>query len=201
MWSAFHKRQLSSSQIILFGFALVILIGALVLMLPASSKAGTVTPFLDSLFTSTSAVCVTGLVVYDTATHWSVFGQSVILLLIQIGGMGVITAAAAITMAVCNLSQAKLVRRFGSTAVSVNQTAGTEFGAAEPAGHCDYGIGQTAALQYCQNRSSGGAGWFPVIGTTGNILIRAESEGVNDMTAVVITALALFPQLFGFGNR
>ena len=99
MWALFHRRQISSSQIILLGFALVIAIGALVLMLPVSSKAGTATPFLNCLFTSTSAVCVTGLIVYDTAAHWSVFGQAVILLLIQIGGMGVITVAAAITMA------------------------------------------------------------------------------------------------------
>ena len=98
MWALFHKRKITSSQIILYGFALVILIGAVVLMLPVSSKAGTVTPFLDCLFTSTSAVCVTGLVVHDTATHWSVFGQAVILLLIQIGGIGVVTVAAAITM-------------------------------------------------------------------------------------------------------
>lgn len=99
MWALFHRRQISSSQIILGGFALVILVGALVLMLPVSSKAGTATPFLDCLFTSASAVCVTGLVVYDTAAHWSVFGQGVLLLLIQTGGMGVVTVAAAITMA------------------------------------------------------------------------------------------------------
>ena len=99
MWALFHKRKITSSQIILYGFALVILIGALVLMLPVSSQTGTVTPFLDCLFSSTSAVCVTGLVVHDTATHWSAFGQTVILLLIQIGGMGVVTVAAAITMA------------------------------------------------------------------------------------------------------
>jgi len=99
MWALFHKRRITSSQIILFGFALMILLGALLLMLPLSSRSGTVTPFLDCLFTSTSAVCVTGLVVHDTATHWSVLGQAVILLLIQIGGMGVVTVAAAITMA------------------------------------------------------------------------------------------------------
>ena len=99
MWAVLHKRKLSSSQIILFGFAFVILIGALLLMLPISSKKGSVTPFLDCLFTSTSAVCVTGLIVYDTATHWTVFGQTVIIILIQIGGMGVVTVAAAITMA------------------------------------------------------------------------------------------------------
>ena len=99
MWALFHKRQITSSQIILFGFALVILLGALALTLPAASSSGISTGFLDCLFTSTSAVCVTGLVVHDTATHWSAFGQGVILLLIQIGGMGVVTVAAAITMA------------------------------------------------------------------------------------------------------
>ena len=99
MWSALHRRRLSSSQIILFGFALVILGGTLILMLPVSSRSGEASPFLDCLFTSTSAVCVTGLIVHDTATYWSAFGQAVILLLIQIGGMGVVTVAAAITMA------------------------------------------------------------------------------------------------------
>ena len=86
-------KRLSSFQIILFGFAVVIVIGALLLMLPISSQSRTVTPFIDTLFTSTSAVCVTGLIVYDTATHWSLFGQAIILLLIQIGGMGVVTIA------------------------------------------------------------------------------------------------------------
>ena len=99
MWSSIHKRRLSSSQIIIFGFLSVILVGALLLMLPVSGRDGSATPFLNCLFTSTSAVCVTGLIVYDTATHWSVFGQAVILLLIQIGGMGVITVAVALTMA------------------------------------------------------------------------------------------------------
>lgn len=95
----FHgKRKLTSFQIICLGFTGVILIGALLLMLPMSSQNGTVTPFTDALFTSTSAVCVTGLVVYDTATYWSGFGQCVILLLIQIGGMGVITVAASFAM-------------------------------------------------------------------------------------------------------
>ena len=99
MWAVLHKRKLSSSQIILFGFAGVILIGTLLLMLPFATNSGQNASFGDALFTSTSAVCVTGLIVQDTATYWSAFGQSVILLLIQIGGMGVITVAAAITMA------------------------------------------------------------------------------------------------------
>jgi len=99
MWAVFHRRKLSSSQIILFGFAGVILLGTLLLMLPVATQSGTVTNLWDALFTSTSAVCVTGLIVQDTATYWSGFGQAVILLLIQIGGMGVVTVAAAITMA------------------------------------------------------------------------------------------------------
>ena len=92
------KLKLSSFQIILFGFVAVILIGAFLLMLPISSKSGEGTAFIDSLFTSTSAVCVTGLIVFDTATHWTIFGQIIILLLIQIGGMGVVTVAASFAL-------------------------------------------------------------------------------------------------------
>ena len=92
------KRRLSSFQIILLGFAGVILLGAFLLTLPISSKAREWTSFIDALFTSTSAVCVTGLVVFDTATHWSIFGQIVILLMIQIGGMGVVTIAVSIAV-------------------------------------------------------------------------------------------------------
>ena len=99
MWAFFHRYKITSAQIILVGFALVILLGTVLLMLPVSSRAGAATGFADCLFTATSAVCVTGLVVRDTATHWSFFGQAVILILIQIGGMGVITVVAIITMA------------------------------------------------------------------------------------------------------
>lgn len=87
------KNRFTSFQIIIGGFIAVILIGALLLMLPVSSKAGIITPFNEALFTSTSAVCVTGLVVQDTATYWSWFGQGITLVLIQIGGLGVITIA------------------------------------------------------------------------------------------------------------
>ena len=90
------KRRLSSSQIIILGFAAVILIGSLLLTFPFSTQDGCGAPFADALFTATSAVCVTGLIVHDTATYWTVFGQSVILLLIQIGGMGVVTVAVAL---------------------------------------------------------------------------------------------------------
>ena len=93
-----QKKKLTSFQIIILGFSGVILLGTLLLMLPAACRAGHRTPFPDALFTATSAVCVTGLVVQDTATYWSVFGQCVILLLIQIGGMGVISVAASFAM-------------------------------------------------------------------------------------------------------
>lgn len=95
----FQKKHMSSSQMIILGFAAVILTGAVLLALPVSAKSGEATPFLDCLLTATSAVCVTGLVVYDTAVHWTVFGQAVILILIQIGGMGVITVASALSIA------------------------------------------------------------------------------------------------------
>ena len=92
------KRKLTSFQIIILGFSGVILFGTFLLMLPFSSRSGLATSFSDALFTSTSAVCVTGLIIHDTATYWSGFGQFVILLLIQIGGMGVITVAASFAM-------------------------------------------------------------------------------------------------------
>lgn len=92
------KRKLTSFQIIIIGFSGVIIFGTFLLMLPFSSSSGLATPFFEALFTSTSAVCVTGLIIHDTATYWSVFGQIVILLLIQIGGMGVITVAASFAM-------------------------------------------------------------------------------------------------------
>ena len=98
MWRLLHKNNKSPFRIIIFGFLLVIFMGSFLLMLPISTKTGECTPFLDALFTSTSAVCVTGLVIHDTATYWSNFGQSVIILLIQIGGLGVITVAGAFTI-------------------------------------------------------------------------------------------------------
>ena len=86
-------RQLTSVQTIALGFFLVIMAGTLLLMLPVSSADGTATGFIPSLFTATSASCVTGLVMVDTGTHWSFFGQAVVLVLIQIGGLGFMTIA------------------------------------------------------------------------------------------------------------
>lgn len=92
------KKHLSTSQIIIFGFMGAILIGTVLLMLPVSSASGKAAPFSDALFTATSAVCVTGLVVHDTATYWSMFGQVVILFLIQVGGLGIVTLSVAMAM-------------------------------------------------------------------------------------------------------
>ncbi len=89
-------RGMNSFQTIIIGFLMVILIGSVLLTLPISSYNGEFTPFIDALFTATSATCVTGLIVYDTATYWSVFGQVIILLLIQIGGMGIVTIGVAV---------------------------------------------------------------------------------------------------------
>lgn len=94
----YRKFRLSSFQIIILGFAGVILLGTLMLMLPSSTTEGCVTPFNEALFTATSAVCVTGLVVQDTGSYWSAFGQMVILMLIQIGGLGVVTVAASFAL-------------------------------------------------------------------------------------------------------
>lgn len=83
--------RLNALQVLALGFALIILAGALLLMLPIANRGGRTIPFINALFTSASAACVTGLVVYDTATEFTFFGQLVILLLIQIGGLGFMT--------------------------------------------------------------------------------------------------------------
>ena len=92
--AGFLYRKLSSFQIICLGFMGVILVGALLLMLPAAARGPEAASWEDALFTAVSAVCVTGLVVRDTALFWSPFGQAVILILIQIGGLGVVSVAA-----------------------------------------------------------------------------------------------------------
>ncbi|ERJ01176.1 MULTISPECIES: TrkH family potassium uptake protein [Eubacteriales] len=94
------KKPLSPTQIIVASFLLVITVGGLLLCLPLSSRSGEFTPFLDALFTATSATCVTGLIVVDTYLHFSFFGQLVILCLIQIGGLGLITFVTFFSVAV-----------------------------------------------------------------------------------------------------
>ena len=92
------KRSLSTTQIIMLSFMVVILVGSLLLSLPVSSATGDAVPYLDALFTATTATCVTGLVTLPTVTTWSVFGQAVILVLIQVGGLGVITIMSALML-------------------------------------------------------------------------------------------------------
>ena len=89
------KLKLSTTHVILLGFLLTVLIGSLLLYLPISVKDGVSISYIDALFTATTSTCVTGLVTVVTADTWSVFGQVVILLLIQIGGLGVITVMSA----------------------------------------------------------------------------------------------------------
>lgn len=87
----FLPFEITPTRLIIIGYLSVIFTGAVLLTLPVATRANVATPFIDALFTSTSAVCVTGLIVVNTATHWSLFGQVVILILIQIGGLGIMT--------------------------------------------------------------------------------------------------------------
>lgn len=92
------KFSLSTTQIIMLSFLAVIAVGSILLALPVSSASGEGVPYLDALFTATTATCVTGLVTLPTVTTWSIFGQSVILILIQVGGLGVITVMSAVML-------------------------------------------------------------------------------------------------------
>ncbi len=94
----FIRFKLNPPRILALGFMLLIIIGALLLNLPIASQNGESIGFINALFTSASAVCVTGLVVVNTATHWTLFGQTVIILLIQMGGLGIMTMATIVAM-------------------------------------------------------------------------------------------------------
>ena len=105
--------DISPSRMIFWGFIVIILIGALLLSLPISSVSGSSTGFIDALFTSTSAVCVTGLAVVDTNTHWSLFGKVVLLVLTQVGALGVmsvITLFYAVTGHALNFNQRMAIK-------------------------------------------------------------------------------------------
>lgn len=95
---SFLQKRLTTTQIIILSFLFVILIGTLLLTTPLASADGEATPFIDALFTATSCVCVTGLVTVTTATHWNLLGHIVILILIQIGGLGVVAMTSVFTM-------------------------------------------------------------------------------------------------------
>ncbi len=110
--------KLTSTQIIALFFVAVIAVGTLLLCLPIASKSREWTPLLDSAFTATSATCVTGLIVRDTFTHWSLFGQLVILTMIQIGGLGVMTIImtfSVFTKKKINLYERKLLMQSAGT--------------------------------------------------------------------------------------
>ena len=92
------KIKFTTTHVILFSFLMAILVGALLLSLPISSSDGTWTPFVDALFTATTSTCVTGLVVAPTYAAWSTFGHIVIIILVQIGGLGVITVVAGLSL-------------------------------------------------------------------------------------------------------
>ncbi len=92
------REKLSPEQIIPGSFFIAIMVGTLLLMLPVASASGSSTPFLTALFTATTSVCVTGLVVVDTYAHWSFVGQLIIMLLVQVGGLGMITVASMLMM-------------------------------------------------------------------------------------------------------
>lgn len=94
-----RKLSLSTSQIIMLSFFIAIIIGSILLAFPISSANGKAIPYMDALFTATTATCVTGLVTVPTVTTWSTFGQIVILILIQIGGLGIITVMASFMIA------------------------------------------------------------------------------------------------------
>lgn len=93
------KMKISYVQMIAASFLIVILLGSFLLSLPIASRSGQWTPYINSIYTATSATCVTGLVVYDTFTHWTIFGQLVILCLIQIGGIGFMTLVSMLSIA------------------------------------------------------------------------------------------------------
>lgn len=86
-------RQKNTGRLLVYGFLFIILVGTLMLMLPGATLDGQGLSFINALFTSTSAVCVTGLIVVDTATHFTLFGEIVIMTLIQLGGIGIVTMA------------------------------------------------------------------------------------------------------------
>lgn len=113
-----RHKQMPGMQLIALGFMIMIVIGTILLMLPISSKDRCMTDFMTALFTSTSASCVTGLVLTDTFTHWSLFGQLVLLVLIQIGGLGFISFGVTVTLIVqgkLNLRTRTLIKDSVST--------------------------------------------------------------------------------------
>ena len=159
-----NRFRITTFQVIVAGFAAMILVGTLLLMLPFSGSGPGSASFSDCLFTATSAVCVTGLVVRDTATSWTPFGQAVILALIQTGGMGVVTMAAVLSF----LSGRKIglmQRSVMQESISAPQVGGivrlTRFIVITSL--CIEGIGAAALLPVMISRFGPGRGiWYAV---------------------------------------
>ena len=203
----YRQHRFSSFQVIIAGFAAVDLVGALLLMLPIAAQQRCVTPFHEALFTSTSALCVTGLVVQDTGSYWSAFGQSVILLLIQIGGLGVITVGAAFAL----LSGRKISLKQRSTmqeATAAPQMGGivrlTGFilritalfelaGAALllPTFCADYGLRGIWYALFHSISAFCNAG-FDLLGTEGAKFVSLTRYAENPLLTTVIAALIVF---------
>lgn len=113
----------NTTQLILLSFLVAILVGSLLLSLPISTKTRVSVPYIDALFTSTTATCVTGLVTLPTVTTWSIFGQAVLLVLIQVGGLGIITVLSGITVAINRKMKLKDSRLI-SDAFNINSLEG-----------------------------------------------------------------------------
>lgn len=112
---AVGRVALTPTRLVALGFAAAIAVGTGLLWLPAATQPGASTGVVDALFTATSAMCLTGLVVVDTPTHWSGFGQGVILALIQVGGFGIMTMASLVGLMLANRIGfgSMLLRKFG----------------------------------------------------------------------------------------
>ncbi len=157
-------NPLSSTLLLTYGFASLIILGAILLILPVSSSSGHFTSPIDALFTATSAVCVTGLVVVDTGTYWSTFGQGVLLALFQIGGLGFITGATLLLLAIN--------RRFGlkerlaiTEAMGIDRLGGTLGVVAKLVIFSLVAEGIGAVIFYFGGLGAGGAGtslWTPI---------------------------------------
>lgn len=122
-FSGTKQKKLNPTRYIVLGFGAIILLGALLLHLPVAARDGVPTSWLTCLFTATSATCVTGLVMVDTAVHWTWFGQLVILLLLQLGGLGFVTLISVVPFALrrrIGLSQ----RLIMASAMNLSRTAG-----------------------------------------------------------------------------
>lgn len=206
--SIFLHDHLTSFRMILLSFIFVILAGAGLLCLPFASAGGEKVPFLNALFTSTSAVCVTGLVVYDTAVKWTLFGRTVILILIQIGGLGVITAAVAM-LSLTRRQIGLLPRLTMQDAVSAPQVGGiVRFMQFLIAGtFCIEGIGALCLLPFfaARNGLAAGAGYavfhsvsafcnagFDLMGTSQQQFASLTSFSANVVVNVVIMLLIIF---------